>query len=473
MVFANARISEPSFRGYRWANRFFNQFMATVLRTPPSFLAQSSDDARRFLELGAPEDRVEVTGNLKYDLATPVISDFAVWLTEQLRSQERWPLVVAGSVAADEEEPVLAAYDIVQRQWRRALLMLAPRKPDRFDAASQIAAEDGWTVIRRSRLDFHSPLDESAEVMILDSIGELAGVYALADTVFVGGSLVPVGGHNILEPASHAKAPVFGSSMENFQEMSAQFLTAGAAIQVESGERLGATWAYLISHPAEREKMGRAALALVNANRRATERSLRAHFGDPRYTARRGLMLLRLPLWPFSLLYSAAARLRALAIAWEFAAQQQLNGTVISVGNLTVGGTGKTPMVIFIAHRLAAEGHHVAVLTRGYRGKRVTDPAPAGESQPPASTSDEVAVMQAHLGDPKSPLESAPTGSAEGRRLEQAGIDHFVLDDGFQHLQLARDVDVLLIDATNPFNGGFLLPAGRLREPYRPCAAPI
>ncbi|MGH9704690.1 MAG: 3-deoxy-D-manno-octulosonic acid transferase [Candidatus Acidiferrales bacterium] len=275
VVFANARISESSFRGYRWANRLFNQFVATVLQNADLILAQSSDDARRFLELGAPEDRVEITGNLKYDLTTPVISDFAVWLAEQLRSQERWPLVVAGSVAADEEEHVLAAYDIVQRQWRRALLVLAPRKPDRFDAASQIASEDGWTVIRRSRLDFHSPLDETVEVMILDSIGELAGIYALADTVFVGGSLVPVGGHNILEPASHAKLPIFGSSMENFAEMSAEFLNAGAAIQVESGERLGATWAYLISHPAEREKMGRAALALVNANRGATERSLR------------------------------------------------------------------------------------------------------------------------------------------------------------------------------------------------------
>jgi 3-deoxy-D-manno-octulosonic-acid transferase len=274
VVFANARISERSFRGYRWANRLFNQFVATVLNNADLYLAQSSDDARRLRDLGAPEDRVEVTGNLKYDLATPVISDFAVWLTEQLRSQERWPLVVAGSVAADEEAPVLAAYDIVQRHWRRALLILAPRKPDRFDAASQIATEDGWTVVRRSRLDFTNPLDETAEVLILDTIGELAGVYALADTVFVGGSLVPVGGHNILEPAAYAKPPVFGPSMENFREMSAQFLDARAAIQVETGEQLGSAWAYLIEHADEREKMGRAALALVDANRGATARSL-------------------------------------------------------------------------------------------------------------------------------------------------------------------------------------------------------
>ncbi|MGH9704689.1 MAG: tetraacyldisaccharide 4'-kinase, partial [Candidatus Acidiferrales bacterium] len=176
-------------------------------------------------------------------------------------------------------------------------------------------------------------------------------------------------------------------------------------------------------------------------------------------------MLLRLPLWPFSLLYNAATRLRALAYRLGIRRQQQLNGTVISVGNLTVGGTGKTPMVIFIAHHLAAEGAHVAVLTRGYSGRQKQSQSAQGEFEPaPSTTSDEVAVMQAHLG-PEIPIGVGADRFTEGRRLEQAGIDHFVLDDGFQHLQLAREVDVLLIDATNPFNGGYLLPAGRLREP--------
>ena len=127
-------------------------------------------------------------------------------------------MLVAGSVVAEEEEAVLAAYDIVQRQWRHALLILAPRKPDRFDAAADN---------RRSRrldrhppqhsVDLQAPLDENADVLVLDSIGELAGLYSLADAVFVGGSLVPSGGHNILEPAWFSKPPVFGPSMENFQ----------------------------------------------------------------------------------------------------------------------------------------------------------------------------------------------------------------------------------------------------------------
>jgi tetraacyldisaccharide 4'-kinase len=175
-------------------------------------------------------------------------------------------------------------------------------------------------------------------------------------------------------------------------------------------------------------------------------------------------MLLRLPLWPFSLLYGAAARLRAWCYSLGICRQRRLNGIVISVGNLTVGGTGKTPMVIFIAQRLASEGKRVAVLTRGYRGKPLAAQTTADESQPIASSSDEVAVMQAHLG-PQIPIGAGADRFAEGRKLEQEGIDYFVLDDGFQHLQLARDLDVLLIDAMNPFGGGFLLPAGRLREP--------
>ena len=108
------------------------------------------------------------------------------------------------------------------------------------------AAEGGWTVIRRSRVSFEAPLDENADVLVLDSIGELAGLYPLADAVFVGGSLVPAGGHNILEPAWFSKPPVFGTSMENFRDMSDQFLAAKAGVQVSSGQQLGKVWVQLI-----------------------------------------------------------------------------------------------------------------------------------------------------------------------------------------------------------------------------------
>jgi 3-deoxy-D-manno-octulosonic-acid transferase len=272
VVFANARVSAGSFRRYRGVNRWLGNFVGRALGDAAAFLAQSDTDAQRLLELGAPADRVEVAGNLKYDLGPPSQSAFVAWLEEQVKQQERWPVVVAGSVVEDEEEPVLAAYDIVQRQWRRALLVLAPRKPERFEAAGQIAAERGWKVARRSRLDEQGSLGEDVDVLLLDSIGELAGLYALADAVFVGGSLVAAGGHNILEPAWFAKPPVFGPSMDNFRDMATEFLSVGAGAQVGSGEKLGKFWVRLIKDDRGRERMGLAAQELAQRNRGATER---------------------------------------------------------------------------------------------------------------------------------------------------------------------------------------------------------
>lgn len=160
-------------------------------------------------------------------------------------------------------------------------------------------------------------------------------------------------------------------------------------------------------------------------------------------------------LAPLGVVYGAGARLRALAYKRGLFRVRRLPGTVISVGNLTTGGTGKTPMVIWIAERLAAEGKRVGVLTRGYRG----DASAAG-----GATSDEVQMMKSRIGD----LVSFGVGAdryEQGMKLAQQGVTWFVLDDGFQHMKLGRDVDIVLVDATSPFGGKRLLPAGRLREP--------
>ena len=289
VAFVNARISEKSFARFQQWKFLVGEFYARVLQDAAIFLAQTDDDAARLREMGAPEGhmevdrregdrqeyvRIEVIGNLKYDSDPPVIGPFGSWLAHQIHQQERWPVLVAGSVVADEEQAVLAAYDIAQRQWRRALLILAPRKPDRFDIASEIASSGGWTAIRRSRIDLHAPLDENADVLVLDSIGELAGLYSLADAVFVGGSLVPSGGHNILEPAWFAKPPVFGTSMENFRDMSQQFLSARAAVQVANGPQLGKVWVQLIQDKPLADRMGKAARELCERNRGATNRAL-------------------------------------------------------------------------------------------------------------------------------------------------------------------------------------------------------
>jgi tetraacyldisaccharide 4'-kinase len=159
-------------------------------------------------------------------------------------------------------------------------------------------------------------------------------------------------------------------------------------------------------------------------------------------------------VWPLTVPYGTAARVRARAYEMGLLRPKRLNACVISVGNLTVGGTGKTPMVVWIVQRLVEEGKRAGILTRGYRGT-------AGPDGP---TSDEVEIFKARLGD-RVAIGIGADRFARGTQLMSQGIDWLVLDDGFQHVQLARDVDIVLIDATNPFGGGRLLPAGFMREP--------
>jgi 3-deoxy-D-manno-octulosonic-acid transferase len=274
VLFANARISTRSFARFRRWEWLVGPFFRRAMLDADLFLAQTPEDAARLSEMGAGEERVQVTGNLKYDAEPPATSRFGEWLAGEIQRQERWPVLVAGSVVAEEEESVLAAYDIVQRRWRHALLILAPRKPDRFDTAATITESGGWNVVRRSQLDLSAKLDENADVLVLDSIGELAALYGIADVTFVGGSLVPSGGHNILEPAWYGRPPVFGRSMENFLDMAVQFLAAQAGVQVNSGEHLGRVWVQLIENEPLRKRTGEAARALAQRNRGATTRAI-------------------------------------------------------------------------------------------------------------------------------------------------------------------------------------------------------
>jgi tetraacyldisaccharide 4'-kinase len=158
---------------------------------------------------------------------------------------------------------------------------------------------------------------------------------------------------------------------------------------------------------------------------------------------------LALLLWPLSLVYGCAARARSWMYKNGWLKQKHLNRPVISVGNVTVGGTGKTPMVLWLAEKLLAEGRRVAILSRGYRGS--------------GGTSDEIELMKQRL-QGRAEFGIGADRHAEGRRLE-AGVDVFILDDGFQHLQLARDIDIVLVDSTRLLRHEFILPAGRLREP--------
>lgn len=189
------------------------------------------------------------------------------------------------------------------------------------------------------------------------------------------------------------------------------------------------------------------------------------------------MTLIEALLWPLSIPYGAAAHLRARAYRKGMLHRRRLDGVVISVGNLTVGGTGKTPMVMWIAERLLSEGKRVGILTRGYRGSaadraartdefgdRVDAMGAAKSGNAIQSTSDEVRLLASRL-QHRVEIGVGADRYARGRELAKQGVEWFVLDDGFQHMQLARDVDIVLIDAANPFGGGRVLPAGRLREP--------
>ncbi|HEX5426302.1 MAG TPA: tetraacyldisaccharide 4'-kinase [Candidatus Acidoferrales bacterium] len=166
-------------------------------------------------------------------------------------------------------------------------------------------------------------------------------------------------------------------------------------------------------------------------------------------------------LWPLSVPYAAGARLRAAMYTSGAIGQKRLDAVVISVGNLTVGGTGKTPMVLWIAERLVEEGRRTGILTRGYRGTPTNSNGPAGNI---GSTNDEVELLRARLGTQVA-FGVGADRFKKGQELIREGVSWFVLDDGFQHMQIARDANIVLIDAMDPFGGGRVLPAGRLREP--------
>jgi 3-deoxy-D-manno-octulosonic-acid transferase len=282
VIFVNGRLSERSFRGFRRAISFsggaLRGFLKRVLSDATLFLMQSEQDASRLLELGADAQRVIVAGNLKYDLGDTPETPLSSWLAEELARNQRQPVLVAGSVMANEEVQILRAFAEVERQFPHALLILAPRKPDRFDEAARIIAESHPGLVRRSNITLNGTgskvLSAPGSVLLLDSVGELASIYRLADAVFVGGSLVPGGGHNILEPAAFSKVPVYGPSMENFREMAGKFLDANAAVQVNTPEELGTAWIGLLKDDMRAMRMGAAARALVDRNRGATARVL-------------------------------------------------------------------------------------------------------------------------------------------------------------------------------------------------------
>jgi 3-deoxy-D-manno-octulosonic-acid transferase len=217
-----------------------------------------------------------VTGSLKFDSldigAAAGLARSRDRVLRFFRGSERAPVVIAASTSRGEEAFVLRAFRKIRDGAPSALLIIAPRHPERFSEVEQLVDASGFTVIRRSELRVDA--EPRAEVVVLDTLGELARLYQIGTVVFVGGSLVDAGGHNILEPAVFGKPIVFGPHMENFAEIAQAFLVNGAARQVRSGEELADALLTLLGDPVQRASLGAAARALVEANRGAKDRTL-------------------------------------------------------------------------------------------------------------------------------------------------------------------------------------------------------
>jgi 3-deoxy-D-manno-octulosonic-acid transferase len=274
-MMVNGRISSRSYPRYKLARPFIRRVLADVDR----FCMQSEESARRLIDIGADPGRVIVTGSLKFDSmempGAAVDGRGQNRVLRYFRITPGRPVVVAGSTMRDEEQIVLEAFRRIKSTIGNAtnpLLVIAPRHPERFAEVAQIARDRAFVTARRTDL----PIDAEprAEVVVLDTVGELAQVYQIATAVFVGGSLVDTGGHNVLEPAVFGKPIVFGPHMQNFKEIADAFVARGAAIQVHSDHGLEEALLSVLTDPVRRARLGAAARALVESNRGAKDKSL-------------------------------------------------------------------------------------------------------------------------------------------------------------------------------------------------------
>ena len=427
LLMVNGRISDRAFPRYRRLAWFF----AAVLPAVDAILAQSEEIRDRFVALGALPERVRAAGNFKYDFeAHAAARDSPVRaLVERLRPQHVW--IAASTMPPDEDDAVIEAFRKLTVERPGLLLILAPRKPATFDdTAAKLA---GMAHLRRSRMSAGDALALPG-VLLLDTIGELSGLFPLADVVFMGGTLVNTGGHNILEPALFGKPVVMGPHMENFRAIAEDFRAARACVEIAGAAELGATIGRLLDSPDEARAIGGRAKECAEAKRGASARAAL----ETRERYRAGLPCYRHALpwqilgWPLQQAWLFGARTRRRAA-------RKLDARTISVGNLSMGGTGKTPCVLRVAELLRSRGGNPGILTRGYgriSHEKVLALAP-------------LAIVSSHYtGDePQIFLRAgiAPVGVGSDRSAAGAELlrkfhcDSLILDDGFQHTALARE----------------------------------
>lgn len=270
VLMISGRISERSFRNYKLFSFFFKRVLAQVSR----LCMQTAEDAQRIIDIGAPQERVVVGGNIKFDLQVPPIT---LQEQERLRSDfgfdPEQQVFIAGSTHKGEEEIIIAVFSAIRRRFPQAALILAPRHPERFDEVDGLLRQSGLLYARRTVLK-QKPRARELGVILLDTIGELFKTYSMGTVVFIGGSLVPVGGHNVLEPAVFGKPVIFGRHMHNFREIARMLLQKNAGIQVTGQEQFAAQALQLFENPDACGEIGRNAFGVIQENIGAVRRSV-------------------------------------------------------------------------------------------------------------------------------------------------------------------------------------------------------
>ncbi|MDP9710135.1 UNVERIFIED_ORG: 3-deoxy-D-manno-octulosonic-acid transferase [Pseudomonas fluorescens] len=265
VALANGRLSERSAKGYGR----FSKLTAPMLAEMSLFAVQTEAEAQRFRDLGARAETVEVTGSIKFDLTIdPQLLQRAAELRGQWQAQER-PVWIAASTHEGEDEVVLNAHRRLLANHPDALLILVPRHPERFNSVFELCQREGFATVRRST---GASVDAQTSVLLGDTMGELLFLYALADSAFVGGSLVPNGGHNLLEPAALAKPVISGPHLFNFLDIAAQLRSAGALAEVDDAEGLATEVQRLFELPRDAQRMAEAGLSVMRRNQGALQR---------------------------------------------------------------------------------------------------------------------------------------------------------------------------------------------------------
>ncbi len=474
LAIVNGRISNrtwPTYKRFRW-------FFGPILKLPDVVAVQSETDLERYQAMGVPTERLHLPGNLKYDaagLSEAVAVDIPTFGTEQI-----W--VAASTVGPigrrkrtlahlDEDDLVLNVFCRLSQEFPKLLLILAPRQPSRFATVERKLERLGLPFVRRSETSAEAPGQLSLPgVLLLDTIGELSSVFGLANVAFVGGSIAPRGGHNVLEPAMAGVPVIVGKHTYNFESIIRDFRAADAIVEASNAEELFTTVSSLLSDVEQAHALGARGQQLVAQKRGAAGKIVEllrpliaSAFRPPLQN-----VVGRALLWPVALAWEFGGRVkRTRSLRWAND-QSPLRVPVVSVGGLTVGGSGKTPITQYLVSGLKQRGFEPAILTRGY-GRR----SPAeyvivgpGKMVSAALTGDEAQIL---IRSSAVPVGIGTNRYQTGQRLlaKHPETDVMVLDDGFQHAQILRELDVVVIDGLDPLGGGEVVPLGRLREPLR------